>query len=71
MTDATLELNAMLKQYGVQSLVVDTSLDSKNYPYSGRQMVVAHDRLCQHIELRAKTLDDFIATARKFHEAMK
>ena len=63
MTDNQQELNAVLKQYGVQSLVVDTSIDGKNYPYSGRQMVVAHDRLCQHIELRAKTLDDFIATA--------
>lgn len=60
------DLAQQLKEIGVQSLVIDTSTDSTNYPYSGRQMVVMPNRLCQHIELRAKTLHEFMETAHRF-----
>lgn len=64
------ELATTLKNLGVSSLVVQTISDSTTYPYSGRQMVVSKNRLCQHIELRARTLDDFIETARRFWNAL-
>lgn len=65
-----IDLAAELKSLGVQSLIISTSGDGANYPYSGKQMVVARDRLCQHIDLRAKTLDDFLQTARSFWNAL-
>lgn len=65
-----LDLAKKLKNLGVYSLVVSTDIDSQKYPYSGKQMVIAKDRLCQHIELRAATLDDFIDTAERFWNAL-
>ena len=65
-----MDLAAELKSLGVTSLVINTTNDGVNYPYSGKQMVVAKDRLCQHIDLRAKTLEDFLQTARGFWSAL-
>lgn len=65
-----IDLATELKNLGVQSLVINTSGDGVNYPYSGKQIVVAKDRLCQHIDLRGKTLDDFMQTARGFWNAL-
>lgn len=63
-----MELNALLKELGVQSLVIDTSIDG--VPFVGRQMVVAPDKICQHIELKSKTLAGFIANATAFRNAI-
>lgn len=70
MENISQDLYSIFKKLGIQGLVVAMDSDSLNYPFSGRQMLVSHDRICQHVELRAKTLHDFIATAQKFYNAM-
>lgn len=62
------ELQELLKNLGVQNLLVNTAIDT--VPYQGRQMVVGKDNSYQHIEIKSKTLNGFIDIAERFYKAM-
>ena len=65
-----MDLAEQLRALGVSSLVVRTRPHDGECCYEAQQMIVAKDRYCQHINLKAKTLDALIENATLFYGAM-